>query len=315
MFKKLIWVIAILLVLIVIGAGLLVWRHPLEVFAWMNRGALVNAGLMRHTVQTPAGPQVVFEGGKGPTLVLLHGAGDQAGTWAKIVPNLTERYHVVALDLPGHGDSAPPSGPLSMTTMLQGTEAVLNRYPPPLIVVGNSLGAWIAMLYAREHPDRVARLVAVDGGPLRGERQDLARLPVNREEARRLFDAVLDPGAPRVPDFVVDDVVRDANRGPMARMTAARDDLQKYLLDDLGDVSVPVDLLWGESDKLVPLDYAKKMEAALPAARLTSLPRCGHVPQQECPVAFGSTLQSLLREPPPQRKPVAVPASAKTAAK
>ncbi len=303
MLKKLLITVIVLGIVAMAATTFVIWRYPLAVFAWMNRRALVKDGLARHTVTAPAGPQVIFEGGNGPTLILLHGAGDQAGTWSKVAPRLTANYHVVALDLPGHGDSAPAAGPLKMETLAGSTEAVLAHYSPPLTLVGNSLGAWIAMLYARQHPERVARVVAVDGGPLRGDRPALTKLPANREEARRMIEATMDPGSARVPDFVVDDVVRQANRGPMARIVQAGGDLEKSLFDNLRDFSVPVDLVWGESDQLVPLEYARKMEAQLPAVRLTTLPRCGHMPQQECPVAFSNTLQMLLRQPAPSPKP------------
>lgn len=309
--KKVLLFLIVILLLVAISGVVIAWRHPLAVFAWSNRRALANEGFKRVTAETPVGPQVAFEAGTGPTLVFLHGAGDQAGTWAKVAPAFTRNHHVVVLDLPGHGDSAPSAGPLTMTKMLSGTEAVLNRQSGPVIIVGNSLGGWLAMIYARQHPQDVARVVAVDGGPLRGDRPDLAKLPQTREEAARMFDAVLDPGSPRPPGFVLDDVVREANRGPMGRMVEARDDLLRFVTDNLGDITVPVDLLWGESDQLVPLEYAKKMQAQLPAARLTTIPRCGHVPQQECPIGFRTALENLLQQAAPERK--ASPAPIETA--
>jgi pimeloyl-ACP methyl ester carboxylesterase len=306
--KLLLLLIAALLVVIIITV-VLVWRHPLATFAWANRRALTNAGLQKIKLETPVGPQAAFVGGAGPTLVFLHGAGDQAGSWSKVAPRFTGSYRLVLVDLPGHGDSAPAAGPLTMTKVLSGTEAVLNHYASgqPVTLVGNSLGAWVALIYARQHPQQVARVVAVDGGPLRGDRPELAKLPATREEARKLFDAVLDRGSPRPPDFVLDDLVRESNNGPMGRIVAARDDYDRYLLASVQDITVPVDLLWGESDELVPLEYAKKMEAQLAAARLTTIPRCGHIPQQECPNTFAAALEKLLQQPSPERKAMAAP--------
>jgi pimeloyl-ACP methyl ester carboxylesterase len=70
----------------------------------------------------------------------------------------------------------------------------------------------------------------------------------------------------------------------------------------LGEFITPVDLVWGESDRLIPMTYAKRLESELPAVRLTTLPRCGHIPQQECPGAFSKNLQKILDSPVPQRK-------------
>jgi pimeloyl-ACP methyl ester carboxylesterase len=72
-----------------------------------------------------------------------------------------------------------------------------------------------------------------------------------------------------------------------------------YFLDGhMREVSVPTDLLWGESDRLLPLEYAEKMQKELPNGRITRIPRCGHVPQVECPQSFLQALQQALNRPP-----------------
>lgn len=296
--KILITVIVLLLVLVLAGA-LTVYLRPIAVISAMNRRALVKAGFFKATVDTPAGPQMVFMAGHGPTLIFLHGAGDNAGTWKDVAPKFTGKYHVMAVDLAGHGESAPASGPLKFETMLAGLDGVIAKHQGQVTLVGNSLGAWLAMVYAARHPERVARVVAVDGGPLKGERVDLARLPENREDARKIWDAILDPGSPRIPDFILDDVVRESHKGALGRMERA--DLTASVVADehLKTFPAPVDLLWGEADRLVPLDYAKRMKAQLPAVRLTTLPRCGHIPQSECPMASSAALTYVLGEPAP----------------
>jgi len=166
------------------------------------------------------------------------------------------------------------------------------------------MGAWIAMLYACKHPERVSRLLLIDGGALKNDQAFVTLLPKNREEARLAFDAILDPASPRPPAFVLDDLVRVTNSGTMARLMASIVEAANYVLDGkLGDFPVPVDIVWGASDRLVPLDYARKLEAQLPAARLTVIERCGHAPQLECPGKLIQALLSLFAEgPPPNRK-------------
>lgn len=299
MLKRLIIFVVALALLTLLAAIFIFWRYPIATYAFFHRRDLVQGGLTKATVETPVGRQTLFQGGSGAIpIVFLHGAGDQAGAWSNVAPRLAGRFRVLVLDLPGHGESAPAEGPLKMETMLAGTEAVLAANPQPAILVGNSLGAWIAMVYAIQHPERVARVIAVDGGPLRGDRPDLSVAPANREQARKVWDAILDPSYPRIPDFFLDDVVRQSQHGPIGRMQPG--EMAQYLFDGrLNQLTVPVDLLWGESDRLVPVEYAKRMEAQLPAARLTLLPRCGHIPQQECPLAFGAALDKILQQPPP----------------
>src|SRR5512143_1820330 len=110
-------------VLALAAAGGALWaffRHPLAVHAFSSRRALKGAGFARVEVPAPCGPQVAFVAGSGPTLVLLHGAGDQAGTWSRVAPELARSRRVVLVDLAGHGGSAPTSGPLPIETLLAG---------------------------------------------------------------------------------------------------------------------------------------------------------------------------------------------------
>jgi len=295
-------IVAAALVLIVLATGIwFFWRYPLTIYARMNTRALASAGFTRADVPCPIGTQSAWTAGSGPTLVLLHGAGDSAGTWSSIVKTFTPRYRVVIPDLAGHGMSAPAEGPISVGQVLEGLEAVMAQGPQdPAIIVGNSLGAWVAMLYARAHPGRVARLVLVNGGALVGDRPDLSLVPKSREEAAALMTELRDASAEPVPGFVLDNVVREAQSGPLSRLVQTAGEMSQYVLDGrLHEVKAPADLLWGESDKLFSIAYARRMMAQLPAARLTTIPACGHVPQQECPIRFGAALSDVLTMPPP----------------
>lgn len=288
-----------------IAAGLFV-RRPLAVLAWVGKRSLLRAGLAKRRAEAPAGPVVFFEGGAGPTLVFLHGAGDQAGSWARTVQPLVKRFHVVVPDLPGHGESAPANGPLPMETILAGASAALDEVTvgAPAIIVGHSLGAWIATLYAARRPERVARLVLVNGGAILGERPDVNLMPKDRAEAARVMAELRDASSPKVPGYLLDDIVRQANAGPIARLFAATATLPQFLMDGrLGSIAVPVDLLWGESDRMMTLAYARRMLDALPAARLTTIPRSGHVPQHESPRGFRAALDCVLAAGPPAARP------------
>lgn len=281
-----------------LAATLVARRFPLALAAWLERRALRRQGFSRTFLDSAAGRMTVFEAGSGPPLVFLHGAGDQAGAWSKVAPAFTSRYRVLIPDLPGHGSSAPARGPLTMAMELAGVEALLDLCGAKqgAVLVGNSLGAWLAMLYAAGHAERVSRIVLVNGGPLRWTHSGVTLLPADREEARRTMEALRDPGSPRVPDFVLDDVIRTARDGPIGRLAAAPD-LDEHLLDGrLSECRVRAELLWGESDRLMGLDYARNLANQLPDARLTVVPRCGHIPQRERPREFGAALASILSE-------------------
>jgi pimeloyl-ACP methyl ester carboxylesterase len=173
-------------------------------------------------------------------------------------------------------------------------------------LVGNSLGAWVAMLYAVERPERVERLVAVNGGAIREDNPQVNLFPATREEARATMKALMGPATPPLPDFVLDDVIRHARVGPAGRLARTAGEMGAYLLDGrLDEVTVPVELVWGDADGLMRLDYAQRLLDGLPRARLTTVPRCGHVPHRECPDATLEALRSVLALPPPEPRPAA----------
>lgn len=302
MIRRFLLILLVLLLVMILGGGLYVYQRPLRVLAWAERRNLEKSGYRKSAVATPNGNLAVWESGQGPVLMLLHGAGDQAGVWSGVAPALRARYRVLIPDLPGHGDSEPAAGPLPMGVVLGGLERLVDARAGQerVALVGSSFGAWVAMVYAQRHPERVARIVAINGGALRGERPDLSLVPATREEARRLMDNLMDRGSTPPPAFVLDDVVRQAQGGALSRLYAGGADLERYLLDGrLAEVTPPVDLLWGESDRVVPLSYARRMEAQLPAARLTPVPRCGHIPMRECPASFARSLEAVLEQTPP----------------
>lgn len=294
---KVLMVIGVLIVVGIIASVWLVWKRPLKVDALFSRAALGKIGFEKGVVATSEGKMTVWQAGSGQSMVLLHGAGDQAGSWARMVAPLVEDYRVVIPDLPGHWKSDPKDGPLGIDQVLAGLEAVMETTcaGESAILVGNSMGAWISMLYAVEHPDRVERLVAVNGGAIREENPQVNLFPANRAEAHETMKGLMGPATPPVPDFVLDDVIRWARVGPAGRLAQTADTMGPFLLDGrLGEVTVPVELVWGDADGLLTLDYAQRLLDGLPRARLHPVHGCGHVPHRECPDKTLEALQTAL---------------------
>ncbi|HTP34170.1 MAG TPA: alpha/beta hydrolase, partial [Candidatus Acidoferrales bacterium] len=255
-------------------------------------------GFTEETVDSPVGRQTCFTAGTGAPLVFLHGAGDHAGSWAGVAPQFTSAWRVIVVDGAGRGASAPYEGRITMEAILAGLDAVLvGQALACPILVGNSLGAWTAMVWAARNAARVSRIVAVNGGPVHGLRPDLTLTPANREEARRLWEAMLDTSRHAVADIVLDELIRKGRCGALSRISI--EDLHPWLMDGrLDEIAVPVDLIWGESDQLVPLEYARGLQRGLPRARLTTIPGCGHIPHLEAPDRFVETLRAVLEQKP-----------------
>ncbi|MEJ2086727.1 MAG: alpha/beta hydrolase, partial [Acidobacteriota bacterium] len=236
-------VLALLLLIIGIGAIWMYWvyKHPLEAQARKMRRSLDTQGLERVETELSGRRSVYWVGGEGPLLVLLHGAGHQAGAWAPIVTPLLQEYRLLIPDLPGHGDSEPGSGPLAFDEVYSGLEALLASFAdqPPPVLLGNSMGAWLSMFYAYDHPEAVDRVVAVNGGPITGDPSNPSLVPADREAARELMAMLRDPSSPAIPDFVLDDIVRRTASGPIGRLLQAPMSFAPFLLDGhLGELTV-----------------------------------------------------------------------------
>lgn len=113
--------------------------------------------------------------GSGPLLVMLHGlvVGNLASWYFTAAPALAERFRVRMYDLRGHGRSERPAGGYDLETMTDDLEGVIGDHAGPVVLVGHSYGALIALRYTERHPERVARLALVEAPLLEGHADDL----------------------------------------------------------------------------------------------------------------------------------------------
>ncbi len=285
------------------AAAMAIWVDPLGIWRGIVRLRLSLDGLDHRTIQGPRGRLSYWQGGAAstaaPTLVLVHGLGNDAGIWAQTVREMKIDHRLLLIDLPGHGGSAPEKGPLSISDEVAGLEALLSARPstPPPILIGNSLGGWVSLLYAERHPDRVSRLILIDTGGLLYEPK-VRFLVRNREEARVFTAALLGPRVPPLPGFLLDDVVDKMQEGPAPRIFASFSP-RDFLDGRLAQIATPTDVIWGEADGLFPPDLGRRYARELPQARFHLIKACGHTPQAECSKEFLPRLRWILNEPPP----------------
>lgn len=256
-------------------------------FVSMTRGALVVAGFVRREV----GETVYWtSGSEGPVLVLVHGANDQAGTWFTVAPALARTHRVILPDLPGHGESAPRTGPIPISLIVSRLEAVIAEAAPNerITLVGNSLGGWLVMLYALEHPQRVERLVLEASG---GLARPLA-VPIvahTREEAIPILRAVHGPRY-EPQEWIIDALLQRAHGSPMLRLT---EHLEHSIEPRLGELTTPATLIWGEHDGVLPLSYAEALRDAIPNAELKVIKDAAHIPHMQQPERFLQCLTAI----------------------
>jgi pimeloyl-ACP methyl ester carboxylesterase len=259
------------------------------------------------------GPLVAPKGAPAPPLVLLHGVGADRGEWTLTAPLLARARRVVAPDLLGHGGTDKPSGPgvdyrirLLADVVVEALEGMegLGR---PVDLLGHSLGGAVALDVARRFPRLVRRLVLVDAAGL-PPREALAPLaaslpfaPSGWEESRRLLATSVDSPWLSHPLVALAASVykgRRRNRPQLLKLLAAvaagEDALTRR---DLSRIRCRALVLWGDRDRIFPLATGRRLAEALPVSRLEILPRCGHVPPTERPLAFVRRVEAFLAAP------------------
>jgi len=270
------------------------------------------------------GHSVIYaEAGSGPVLLLIHGMGGTFENWTAVIEPLAASHTVIAPDLPGHGRSEPGGGDYSLgalATVLRDLLLALGHDRATL--VGHSLGGGVAMQFAHQFPEIVERLVLVSSGGLGSDVSFVLRaaaLP-----GADLFIAATAGAGSRVgsalgrglsavglrPSADVAEVARgyaslsDPERrkaflatlrsvvGTGGQRVDAEDRL--YLAE-----SLPVLILWGERDPIIPASHGRRAHEAITASRLVVFDGVGHLPQLEAPGRFIATLDRFLAETEP----------------
>jgi pimeloyl-ACP methyl ester carboxylesterase len=232
--------------------------------------------------QTSDNGVVSYSGGSGErTVVLVHGVNEQSATWAPVAERLMCDFHVIALDLPGHGESAPKTGPLPMRSMIDALNAVIGDRQ--VILVGNSMGGWVSMLYASEHPDRVSQLILEDASGMAWDLRHVPLFPQTREQAITLLRMVVGPDAPIADETI--DFVLHAKDLPQKRVLEAG--ILEWLVDArLPKLTMPVTLIWGANDGLLPLAYANTLQSRIAGSKLHVIEKAAHIPHRQAPDEF-----------------------------
>ncbi len=259
------------------------------------------------------GTRVVFyDRGSGPALVLVHGMFGDHLDWEPVLEPLARRHRVVALDLPGFGDSEKPEREYTAEFFVAALHELLQSLGVDRAsVVGNSFGGILAVLYTLAHPQVVERLVLVSSGGLRpfgGEEKQLAVERLSEENLLALTPAVHRQMFPRIfakcgeaqeRYFAKQDAKLARADYPAyvrAIVSSIRLVLSAYVLDRLREVRCPTLLLWGDRDIVFPVELARQALERLPQGKLEILPGGGHALQIDCPVEFVAALEEFLKQ-------------------
>lgn len=221
----------------------------------------------------------VLDAGEGPPVVALHGQGEFAALWTRVIPRLATTHRILVPDLPGHGASEAREGVLDADRVLAWLgELIAATCPSPPTLVGHVLGGAIAARFAIYHPEDISRLVLVDAfglGPFRpAPRFALAMVgflarPTEDSMGRMLGQCVLD--VDDVQDQMGEDWELIAAYGLDAARTPSKKAATRALMkafgvsaipdSELARIDVPTTLIWGRHDQLARLAVAEAASA------------------------------------------------------
>jgi len=262
-------------------------------------------------------------GGEGPVLLLIHGMAGTCENWREVIEPLARRHTVIAPDLPGHGLSAGGSGDYSLGNLAAGLrDLLLVLGHERATILGHSLGGGIAMQFSYQFPEMVERLVLVSSGGLGLEVSPVLRaaaLPgadlfiaatattgqkigsaigrglakvgmkpaADVAEVARGYGSLAEPGHRKAFLATLRSVV-----GTEGQRVSAAD--RFYLAEE-----VPVLIIWGARDPIIPVGHGEEAHRVLPGSRLEIFDGVGHLPQVEQPSRFITVLEDFLAETEP----------------
>lgn len=245
--------------------------------------------------------------GQGPLVVLLHGIGSNARSWAHQLQALAVEYDVVAWDMRGYGSSSDPLEPYAMADIASDLAGLLQHLGFDKAHIGGlSMGGVIAQEFYGLYPERVRSLILADtnaGQKRLGEDERQARL------AQRLSGAAEPTGLARVrtpsllspdasPEVVAEAESIMAEIHPEGYRLAARAFAETDQSDLLPRIEVPALVIWGECDTVVTREEADYLVENIKGARLEVIPKAGHLSNLENIEAFNAALLRFLATVP-----------------
>jgi pimeloyl-ACP methyl ester carboxylesterase len=259
-----------------------------------------------------------MEGDKGSAVVLVHGLGGFTENWVHNIGPLAQRHRVYAMDLVGFGRSDKVPLTRDLTVLVKFIHDFMRtQHIEKASLVGNSLGGGLILQFAIDFPEKVTKLVLVDNAgmgrdviidlkvcslPWLGE---LLSRPSFNGIARLWKEIVGDPA------LVTPELVKltyelaslpGAQKALLATLRAGinfrgqRDKLVKELMGQLGNITAPTLVVWGQQDRIIPVAHARVAAEMIPNARVEIYDHCGHMPQFEYPEKFNRLVLDFLAE-------------------
>ncbi len=251
-----------------------------------------------------------------PPLILLHGIARGAHSFDHIAPLLNRDYHVIAVDMRGHGDSDwHPDGAYLVEDLVKDIEGLVQQLGlENLVMLGNSTGGRVAQVYAGLHPNLVRALIVEDVGPERPA--DIAAGFARRvqEEANGWSSedelvAILKKESPRTSEELLRTHARfAAKRREDGRLVWKRDPklvngfVPTELWQYVRRITSPTLYILGGRSTIVSVETQQQLKKTIPGCEIVVMPGLGHYPHQEAPAEYLATVKDFLSRRTPRAR-------------
>ncbi|HET8758191.1 MAG TPA: alpha/beta hydrolase [Solirubrobacteraceae bacterium] len=279
-----------------------------------RRQLLAGLEVEEHRLTAAGISTAVLQAGDGSPVVLLHGPGEFAAKWWRVIPELAARHRVVAPDLPAHGASEIPDAPLDEARVLAWLgELIDHTCEAKPTLVGHVLGGAIAARFAVDHGDRLDRLVLVDTLGLARFRPSLGfaatLIGLQLRPTERAYDRFMDHCSADLPRLRADmgprwepfmayslELARSPRAKAMRRLMRAVG-LPPIAPDRLARIAVPTTLIWGREDQANAVRIAEAASARH-GWPLHVVDDCADDPARDHPEAFVRALEAAAADDP-----------------
>jgi abhydrolase domain-containing protein 6 len=286
--------IAILVVIVAVVAGY--YAFPEKVAGYLINAARSKAGLTKKEIKISDHNVVYLEGGKGPTILLLHGYTANKDNWTRFADYLTKDYHLVIPDIPGYGESSKlmdSSYDLShqISRLHEFTKALkLKNFH----IAGNSMGGFFAGIYAVRYPDEIISIGLFDAAGVTSlEESAVLRMMEKGQNPLVLKDssdmsrlmALVFFNPPSLPYPIKKVMVRTAlaNRKIYEKELKEMNQDVFSLEKELPNIKAQTLILWGDQDKVLDVSSVPVFEKGLMNHKTVIIKDCGHLPMLEKP--------------------------------
>ena len=243
------------------------------------------------------------------TLVFIHGFGGNKDTWNRLIVEMDDKYHVIAIDLPGHGESVSEktlgytiTDQAERLNLFLEAKKIKNFY-----LVGHSMGGAIALRYVVNHKKNVNALILIDSMGMEQTKSDgvilaeqSAKNPLYDVCTKERLETLLSYSMHKAP--YIPDIIKDA----LLQEKCARRDLEKVLYEDMykdvnlsdvaSSIDIPTLILWGEKDRMTHIDDATLFHHTIKGSQLVIFKEIGHVPILEDPKQTADEIDRFIKQ-------------------